>query len=110
MSPIGKHQKSQKTAELEAKMAQEKHQAIIDELEEEIQALHEENEHLKAENARLGGTRGIGMAIQRRACVNCSKILPDGPAYFPGYFEEPSTDLTAERWRHACIYCRAKSQ
>jgi hypothetical protein len=91
-------------------MTQQKYQAIIDELTDEIVELREENERLKAENSRLGGTRGIGAAIQQRTCPNCRKRLPDGPAYFPGYFEEPSTDLASEAWRHACIYCRGEGR
>jgi hypothetical protein len=91
-------------------MAQEKHQAIIDELMSEIQELQAEIDGLKAENRRLGGSGGNAVAIQQRTCIHCHKRMPDGPAYFPGYFEQPSIDLTAEAWRHACIYCRGEGQ
>lgn len=84
-------------------MPLQKRQTIIDELTDEINELREENDRLKAENARLGGSRGL---IQQRRCVHCGRSMPDGPAYFPGYFEEPSSDLKTEAWRHACIYCR----
>jgi hypothetical protein len=87
-------------------MAQEKHQAIIDELQEEIQELHAEIDGLKAENARLGGTRCIGVAIQQRQCINCHKSSPDGPVFFPGFYDEPSADLATEAYRHRCIFCR----
>ena len=39
-------------------MVNQKHQAIIDDLSDEIFDLRQENDRLKAENARLGGTRG----------------------------------------------------
>jgi hypothetical protein len=91
-------------------MTQQKQDAFIDELMNEIQELHEEVDHLKAENRRLGGNGGIGQAIQYRTCINCHRRLPDGPVYFPGYFEEPSIDLTAEAFRHHCIYCRNAGQ
>ena len=91
-------------------MAQQKQDAFIDELMNEIEELREENDHLKAENRRLGGTGGAGAAIQQRTCIHCHRRMPDGPAFFPGYFEEPSIDLTAEAFRHHCIYCRSESQ
>jgi hypothetical protein len=91
-------------------MAQQKDQAFIDELMDQIQELHDENDKLKAEIRRLGGNSGTGPAIQQRTCIHCHRRMPDGPAYFPGYFEEPSTDLTAEAFRHQCIYCRGQGQ
>lgn len=91
-------------------MTQQKDQTVIDELMDEIQELREENDHLKAEIRSLGGTSGVGAAIQQRTCINCRRRMPDGPAYFPGYFEEPSADLATEAYRHHCIYCRGQGQ
>ncbi len=91
-------------------MAQQRHQAIIDELMNEIQELREDNDRLKAENSRLGGMRGVGPAIQERQCLGCHRRLPDGPAYFPGFLQEFSTDLATELYRHWCIYCRGEGQ
>jgi hypothetical protein len=91
-------------------MTLQRDQAVIDAPIDENQELHDEIDRLKAENARLGGTGGAGAAIQQRTCVHCHKRMPDGPMYFPGYFKGPSTDLTAERWRHACVYCRGQGQ
>lgn len=91
-------------------MTQQRDKAAIDELMDEILELREECDRLKAENRRLGGVGGNWAAIQQRTCIHCRRRMPDGPAYFPGYFEEPSTDLTAEAWRHSCIYCRGEGQ
>jgi hypothetical protein len=91
-------------------MAQQKGQTVIDELMGEILDLREENDRLKAENRRLGGVGGNGAAIQQRTCIHCHRRMPDGPAYFPGYFEEPSIDLVTEAYRHHCIYCRGQGQ
>ena len=91
-------------------MAQQTHDAFIDELIDQIQELHEEVDRLKAENRRLGGAGGNGAAIQQRTCINCRRRMPDGPVYYPGYFEQPSIDLTAEAFRHHCVNCRNAGQ
>jgi hypothetical protein len=91
-------------------MVQQRDKAAINALTNKIQELQAENDKLKAEIRRLGGNSGAGPAIQQRTCIHCRRTMPDGPAYFPGFFEEPSTDLTAERWRHSCIYCRGQGQ
>lgn len=87
-------------------MAQEKHQAVIDELMDQILELRTENDRLKAENRRLGGTTGSGKAIQERTCVNCGRRMPDGPAYFPGYLEPLAANSAGEATRQHCVYCR----
>jgi hypothetical protein len=87
-------------------MTQQREQAVIDALIDENADMQDEIDRLKAENARLGGVGGNAAAIQHRTCVNCHKRMPDGPAYFPGYFEQPSTDLATEAYRHHCVYCR----
>ena len=92
----------------EAIMTQDKHQAIIDDLTDQIFELRTENDRLKAENRRLGGTACQGKAIQERACINCGRRLPDGPEYFPGYLEPMGDNSAEEARRYHCIYCHAE--
>jgi hypothetical protein len=88
-------------------MTQHKDQAVIDDLMDEILDLRQENDRLKSENRILGGGSGMVTAIRQRSCYHCHRRMPDGPVYFPGYFEEPSADLATEAYRYFCVYCRA---
>jgi len=71
----------------------------------EIAKIKRENEHLKADNKRLGGDNS-GPGMQMRRCVNCSRDLPDGPDFFPGYLQPMGKDSAAEAARHHCFYCQ----
>jgi hypothetical protein len=67
--------------------------------------LKRENEHLKADNKRLGGANA-GPGLQMRKCVNCSRDLPDGPSFYPGYLMPIGKNSAAEARRHHCVYCQ----
>jgi hypothetical protein len=83
-------------SELEAALAGVKH---------ENAELRRENENLKSDNERLGGGNA-GAGVQMRRCVNCSRDLPDGPGFFPGYLKPMGKDSAAEAARHHCFYCQ----
>jgi len=74
----------------------------INALRTENARLIDENKHLRAKLDELAGTA----AIKMRTCAGCFRSLPDGPAYFPGYFESSDDDLATEMHRQCCIYCR----
>ena len=82
----------------------QKSQPVIDALRRENAVLKHENAELKRENKRLSGNATPG--VQMRKCVNCSRNLPDGPGFFPGYLMPQGTNSAAEAKRHHCVYCQ----
>jgi len=84
----------------------QKSQPAINSLQRENARLRRENDQLKADIKRISGNPMPGPKVQMRRCIRCTRDLPDGPSYFPGYLEPESGDHAAEISRHLCIYCR----
>lgn len=82
----------------------QKNQPVLDALRREIAELKHENDELKAENKRLGANATPG--VQMRKCVNCSRDLPDGPSFYPGYLQPMGKNTASEAKRHHCVYCQ----
>jgi hypothetical protein len=61
-------------------MTDSKHQRIIDRLEAQIARLETENQALKKENKRLGGSGNPGDGQKR--CSECQVSYPDSLAFF----------------------------
>lgn len=80
-------------------------ESVVSGLKRENAELRRENEHLKADNKRLGGGNAAP-GVQLRKCVNCSRDLPDGPSFFPGYLMPQGKNSAAEARRHHCAYCQ----
>ena len=78
----------------------------INRLKGENAHLRRENDQLKADIKRISGNPMPGPKVQTRQCIQCTRDLPDGPSYFPGYLEPEGEDSAAEAMRYHCIYCR----